>query len=212
MIRGIFYLRTPMLRLLLLLSLLIFTACDGKITTNSAVDSMVGLSDASRNYHFTFIDGKLRDFNISSSDEDSSSIVHYIDDRHINIDETIYNKETQTKNSSTRHFLYDSKGRLISLSVIDSDTKKPIIYDYFYNHKGFLSKRSSSDHVNDIKYETNDKGQIIKEIYSDQSGFNLFIYNEGKLKSINFHDDRGKYYGSMTFKKPIKSETLMLLE
>ena len=201
-----------MSRLLLLLSILIFTACDGKITTNSAVDSIMGDPQGGRNYTFTFVDDKLRDFNTSSQTQTVNSLVHYIDDRHIDIEEVIYNKELQTKETSVRHFLYDTKGKLISVSVLDPETQKYIIFDYLYNKKGFLTRRTSNDHSADLTYKLDRNGKITKETYLDKSGFNIFIYEKDKIKAIKFHDDKNIYYGSMTFKQAISLETLLMLE
>lgn len=201
-----------MLRLLFLLTLFIFTACDGTTTQNSARETVVDAPEYTQNYLFTFVDEKLTEFNATSTSKEVRSIVNYRDDRHITIKEVTYNKELQTTEYALRHFLFDTKKRLISLTVTDQENQSSTTFDYLYDTKGYLSQRVSNDHSSDVKYDTNAHGDISKASYQDQSGFNLYIYKNHKIKEIKFHDEQGKHYGSMTFQTPISVKTLMLLE
>jgi len=196
-----------------LLFLLLFAACDAKITHNTAVDTIVDEPKETINYHFTFKGDKLLDFNTSGNREMSTNVFTYIDATHVDLKETIVDRDSNKSETLIRHFLYDDTGRLLSVTSPERFGPKRIVTtNYSYNEKGFISRKSSQYHDGDIRYETDDQGRIIKEVYQDHSGFNLFIYEEGGLKALNFYDDRNKFFGSLIFKKPISQKTLMLLE
>ena len=200
---------------ILLFTIVFFTACESKITTNTAKTAMADMPEETQYFNFTFKDDKLQEYNTSSHYETTQCNINYIDKTHIDVVEVMVKKDEQKEEptTSTRKLLFDTKGKLIKLSTHNlDDPSLSVEYNYNYDKNGFLLSKISSDKSNDIRYETNKKGQIIKEIYDDNSGFNLFIYENDKVKAINFYDEKNIYLGAMIFTDPMSLQNLMLME
>lgn len=207
--------RKFMRALILLFTIFFLTACESKITTNTARTAMTGMPEETQYFNFTFKDNKLQEYNTSSHYENTQCDINYIDETHIDVIEHIIKKgENKEKATiSTRKLLFDTQGKLIKLSSHALDNPKlKIEYTYHYDKNAFLVSKISSDKSNDIRYETNSKGLIVKEIYDDNSGFNLFIYEDEKVKAINFYDEKDIYLGAMIFTDPMSIKNLMLME
>lgn len=207
--------RKFMKTLILLLSMILLTACDSRTTTNSATTIMSGMPEETQSFTFTFKGGKLQEYQTNSAYENTQYEINRIDDTHVNVVERMTKKDEDKESTitTTRQLLFDTKGKLIKLTTHELENPSHIIeYTYNYDNNGSLVSKVSSDKSNDLQYQTNSKGQIIKEIYDDKSGFNLFIYEEDKVKAINFYDEQNNYIGAMIFKKAISIENLMLME
>jgi hypothetical protein len=178
-----------------------------KVTINSSITRMSGFPQETQYYTLSFIDQRLDEFNISAAHDSSTTKYAYISDKHIQSVETM----TKTQAKTIQDFHFDTHGNLIKL-IRHGENNRLTTTTYHYDDKGFLLKKRSSESFNNINYETDAKGNILKEIYADNSGYNLFIYEKGELYAINFYNENSKYMGGMIFKKPISFKTLMLLE
>lgn len=202
--------------LILLLTALFLTACDTNSTTTTATTIMTDMPEETQSFSFILKDNKLHSYTTKSHYENTTYTIDYIDDTHVHVTEkmTQKNEEGQASTTTTtRKLLFDTHARLIKITAHELDNPSHIVeYTYHYDKDGLLVSKTSSDKSNDIHYETNSNGDILKEIYNDKSGYNLFIYEEGKVKAINFYDEQNNYIGAMLFKEPMSLRNLMLME